>query len=218
MYSNIKIFLDFFLSLIGILITLPIYLIIYCLIKYESPFESVIYKGLRTAKGGGTFRLLKFRTMIIDAEKKGGFSSALDDPRFTKVGRFLRKYKLDELPQFFNVLKGDMSLVGPRPQVKYYTDKYDKHEKLILTVRPGITDISSLVFSDMDSILGSNDVDNIYETQIEPLKNKLRIQYVEKLSLQTDLSILFVTLLVLLGFKKKKVQLFLKSLIPGLEL
>ena len=98
--------------------------------------------------------------MIQDAEDVGGHSTALNDFRLTKIGRFLRKYKLDELPQFINVIKGDMSLVGPRPQVTYYTNQYKNEMKLILSVKPGLTDLASLYFLDMDEILGTANVDD----------------------------------------------------------
>ncbi len=137
--------------------------------------------------------------MIVDAERKGGFSTALGDPRLTRIGRFLRKYKLDELPQFFNVLVGDMSLVGPRPQVLYYTNLYEGEERLILTVRPGITDLASLYFADMDAVLGAVDADVRYQTEIEPVKNKLRIRYVREQSYLLDIRILIETAFKLIG-------------------
>ena len=200
MYQFIKVFLDLLISTFALFVFLPILLFIYLLIKLDSPSDQAIYRGKRTAQGGGDFTLYKFRTMIVNAELKGGPSTAIDDPRLTDIGRFLRRFKLDELPQFINVIKGDMSLVGPRPQVKYYTEKYNQEEKLILSVKPGITDIASIVFSDMDSILGSGNVDSKYEKEIEPLKNELRIKYVQKMGFLTDISILIATFLILLRF------------------
>jgi lipopolysaccharide/colanic/teichoic acid biosynthesis glycosyltransferase len=140
--------------------------------------------------------------MVADAELKGGSSTAIDDPRLTRTGRFLRKYKLDELPQFFNVIVGDMSLVGPRPQVLFYTSKYTDEELLILSVRPGITDLASLYFSDMDSVLGSGDVDARYATEVEPVKNILRLQYVREQSYMLDIRILVETAFKLVGFER----------------
>lgn len=160
-----------------------------------------MYRGKRAARGGGIFYIFKFRTMVVDAEQKGGFSTAVDDPRFTRVGRFLRRFKLDELPQFINVLTGDMSLVGPRPQVTFYTDQYKGEEELILTVRPGITDLASIYFVDMDSTLGTGDVDQKYQTEIEPIKNKLRVKYVKEMSFFLDIQILLGTVFRLIGFK-----------------
>jgi lipopolysaccharide/colanic/teichoic acid biosynthesis glycosyltransferase len=139
--------------------------------------------------------------MVVDAEQKGGFSTAIDDPRLTGTGMFIRKYKLDELPQFFNVLIGDMSLVGPRPQVLFYTNKYKGDERMILTVKPGITDLATLYFSNMDSVLGSGDVDARYLTEVEPVKNKLRIRYVREQSYFLDVRILIETAFKLIGFE-----------------
>ena len=118
--------------------------------------------------------------MVKDAENIGGPSTALNDFRLTKIGRFLRKYKLDELPQFINIIKGDMSLVGPRPQVIYYTNQYKGDYKLILSVKPGLTDFATLYFLDMDKVLGSVNVDEKYAKEIEPIKNSLRLRYVKE--------------------------------------
>ncbi len=161
----------------------------------------VIYKGSRAGIYGSEFKIYKFRTMVINAEKIGGFSTAKNDKRLIKYGRFFRKYKLDELPQLFNVLKGDMSFVGPRPQVFYYTNKYKGENKKILNVKPGITDLSTISFSDMDSVLGSLNVDKYYEENIEPKKNKLRLDYVKNISFGLDIKILFLTVLTLVGIK-----------------
>jgi lipopolysaccharide/colanic/teichoic acid biosynthesis glycosyltransferase len=139
--------------------------------------------------------------MVLDAERKGGFSTAIDDPRLTGLGRFIRKHKLDELPQFFNVLAGDMSLVGPRPQVAFYTDKYEGDEKLILSVKPGITDLASLYYADMDSVLGSGNVDARYLAEIEPVKNQLRLKYIREQSFLLDTRILIETGFKLIGFE-----------------
>lgn len=141
--------------------------------------------------------------MIVDAEKVGGPSTALNDIRVTKIGAFLRKYKLDELPQLFNILKGDMSFVGPRPQVEKYTSLYQGEELSILDVKPGLTDFASLYFIDMDSTLGTENVDEIYISKIEPVKNKLRLKYVKEQSLCTDLRILGLTFLAVLGIKNQ---------------
>ena len=158
-----------------------------------------LYRGKRAGCGNRTFEILKFRTMV-DAENLGGPSTALEDPRITSIGRFLRANKLDELPQLVNVIKGEMSLVGPRFKVSLH-NKYEGEEEIILSVRPGITDLASLHFSDMDAVLGNEDVDKKYETEIEPLKNKLRIQYV-KTSFLLDIRILFETFLGLFGMRK----------------
>lgn len=197
-YAITKRCLDLVFSVVAIALLSPLILGVAALVKLTSP-GPVLYRGLRAGRNGHNFHILKFRTMVVDAEKIGGASTAVDDPRLTRVGRALRKYKLDELPQFFNVLGGSMSLVGPRPQVLSYTEKYQGEERLILNVRPGITDLASLYFSDMDKILGSGDVDAKYATEIEPVKNVLRLRYVKEASLLLDLRILIETAFKLIG-------------------
>lgn len=145
--------------------------------------------------------MFKFKTMKKGSEKYG-FSTALGDERLTKTGSFLRKYKLDELPQFINVLKGNMSFVGPRPQVSFYTDKYNSQLKKILSVKPGITDLASIYFSDMDATLGEGNVENKYANEIEPIKNILRLRYVENRSFSLDAKIFLTTVLMTIGIKK----------------
>jgi lipopolysaccharide/colanic/teichoic acid biosynthesis glycosyltransferase len=132
--------------------------------------------------------------MVINAESKGGPSTALNDVRLISIGKFLRKHKLDELPQFINVLKGEMSIVGPRPQVEQYTKLYNAEEKIILSVKPGLTDYSSVEFINLDSILGDDDVDTKYLEEIEPKKNKLRIKYAREHSLLIDIKIIIQTI------------------------
>lgn len=167
------------------------------LIKTDSP-GPVFYRGKRVGLKGKEFRIYKFRTMVVGADNIGGPSAAFHDPRFTRIGRFLRKYKLDELPQLINILCGEMSFVGPRPQVAQYTDRYSDEENVILSVRPGLTDYASIKFINLDAILGDNDVDVKYLTEIEPEKNRLRIRYVKEHSFSTDMKILFQTLKALL--------------------
>jgi lipopolysaccharide/colanic/teichoic acid biosynthesis glycosyltransferase len=197
-YGFFKRLTDIVVSLTAIIIFGPLMLIVAILIRLSSP-GPVLYRGERACRAGATFRILKFRSMVVDAERKGGFSTSMDDPRFTSIGRFLRKYKLDELPQFFNVLFGEMSLVGPRPQVLYYTSRYTGDELLILSVKPGITDLASLYFVDMDAVLGTGDVDARYQAEIEPIKNQLRIRYVRDQSYLLDLRILIETACKLVG-------------------
>ena len=139
--------------------------------------------------------------MVQDAENIGGYSTALNDYRLTKIGRFLRKYKLDELPQFINVVKGDMSLVGPRPQVKYYTNQYLGELNLILSVKPGLTDLATLYFFDMDEVLGDKDVDEKYANEIEPIKNILRLRYVKEKNFLLDFRVLIETAFGIIGIK-----------------
>lgn len=197
-YLFFKRALDIILSLIVIVALGPLMAVLAVLIKVNST-GPVFYCGERAGIHGSVFHIFKFRSMVADAESKGGFSTAINDSRLTPIGRFLRKHKLDELPQLFNVLLGDMSLVGPRPQVLYYTSRYVGEELLILSVRPGITDLASLYFSDMDAILGSGDVDARYQAEVEPVKNQLRIRYVLEQSFFLDLRILIETVFKLFG-------------------
>ena len=192
---------DIIFCLIVFPIMLPLFAVIGLVIKLDSP-GSVFYRGQRTGLNGKPFRIFKFRTMIADAERKGGPSTALNDHRLTNSGRFLRKYKIDELPQFINVLKGEMSIVGPRPQVERYTKLYDEEEQTILSLRPGLTDFASIKFVNLDQILGDESVDEKYLKEIEPIKNKLRIKYVKDHSFWVDLKIIFMTLVQLLRLKK----------------
>lgn len=193
-YSLFKRIFDLVFAATGLIFLSPLLIVISLLIKLTS-HGPVIYYGERVGLNGDLFNIMKFRSMVVDAEKYGGPSTALNDMRLTSIGRFLRKYKLDELPQIINVLKGDMSFVGPRPQVKLYTDMYNDEEKLILSLRPGITDLSSLYFSDMDSTLGMNDVDAYYLKHVEPVKNRFRVRYVREVSFCLDIKILIETVL-----------------------
>lgn len=185
---------DFFCALAGFLMLSPLFLLIGIAIKINSP-GPVLYKGRRIGRHGTPFYMFKFRTMVVNAEKIGGSSTAENDPRITKIGSFLRKSKLDEIPQLLNIIRGEMSLVGPRPEVEEYTSMYTDEEKLILSVRPGITDYSSIQFRNLNTILaGSEDPDKHYRDVIRPVKNQLRLQYVRKQSFMEDLKIIFKTL------------------------
>lgn len=182
---------------VGLLLAFPFLVVIGAAIRLTSE-GPVFYRGVRTGLDGKPFRIYKFRTMVADAEQVGGPSTALNDSRITSIGRFLRRYKLDEVPQFINVLTGEMSLVGPRPQVERYTKLYKGEEKIILSVRPGMTDYASIHFIDMDATLGDVDVDRKYLEEVEPQKNALRIRYIKERSFSTDMKILFKTLTKLL--------------------
>lgn len=150
--------------------------------------------GVRVARGGGDFRMLKFRSMRPDAWKTGVSSTAAGDARITRLGRFLRRAKLDELPQLWNVLTGEMSLVGPRPQVRADASLYTEEERRMLGVRPGITDLASIIFADEGEILaGSEDPDLLYNQTIRPWKSRLALLYVERSSLGSDLRVLWWT-------------------------
>ena len=185
---------DIFFSLSGLFFLIIPFAIIAILIKSEDG-GPVFYRGERVGIRGKPFRIYKFRTMVVNAEKIGPSSTSDDDPRITKIGRFLRKYKLDELPQLINVLKGEMSFVGPRPEVKKFTDLYTEEEKAILSVRPGITDWASLWNSDEGSILaGVEDPDRVYMEKIRPEKIRLQLKYVRERSLWVDIKIIFKTI------------------------
>lgn len=201
MYIFFKRLIDLLVSLSLLFISLPLLIIIALSIKLTSGKGSVLYRGKRASKYGEIFYLLKFRTMVHDAEKLGGPSTAINDSRLTPIGRFLRKCKLDELPQLINVVKGEMSLVGPRPQVLEYTKEYQGEDLIILSVLPGVTDLASLYFLDMDTTLGETDVDEVYKNKIEPIKNKLRVQYVKNRGFALDLRILIETFFSLLGIR-----------------
>ncbi len=190
----IKKLFDFFCSLIGVIILSPILLIISLAIKLGSP-GPVFYRGLRVGKDKKPFKIFKFRTLVINADKIGGPSTSDDDPRLTKIGKFLRKYKLDELPQLFNVIKGEISLVGPRPEVPEYAKLYKNEEQIIFKVKPGITDLASLWNADEGAILkGSSDPEKTYLEKIRPEKVRLQIKYVKERSFVGDLKIIFKTL------------------------
>lgn len=185
--------LDVCVSGVLFVITLPCLLVIAVAIKLHDG-GPVFYKGQRAGRNGRMFSILKFRTMVVDAERLGGPSTADDDARITRAGRVLRKYKLDELPQLVNVLKGDMSLVGPRPEVVQEVDRYTDEERLLLTVRPGITDYASLKFHDEGAILkGSGDPHEAYRRLIRSEKVRLGLEYVRNRSLKVDLAILAAT-------------------------
>ncbi len=155
----------------------------------------ILYRGTRVGQFGKTFRMLKFRTMVSDAEKLGGSATANDDTRITKLGAFLRKYKLDEFPQLINVLKGDMSIVGPRPEIVEYVNLSSQEERRIVSVRPGITDWATVWDSDEGALLaGKADPERFYLENIRPVKVKLQLQYVNAQSFWTDLKIIGETM------------------------
>ena len=188
---------DFLSSLIGLILVSPILLTVAILIKREDE-GAVFYRGVRVGRFGKPFRIFKFRTMVLNAEKLGGPSTADDDPRITKTGRFIRRFKLDELPQLMNVLKGEMSIVGPRPEVQMYVDIFTEEEKAILSVRPGITDWASIWNPDEGAILaGSPDPEKTYMEKIRPEKIRLQLKYVRERSFWNDLKIIAQTIITI---------------------
>ena len=185
---------DIFGSALGLIVLSPVLVCLAAATKLGSP-GPVLYKGARVGVNGGKFNILKFRSMVTNAEAIGGSSTPEDDPRVTRVGRFLRANKLDELPQLWNVLVGQMSLVGPRPQVQWAVDRYTQEERLVLSVKPGITDYASLRFANESEILkGSTDPDRDYMEKIHPEKMRLSLEYVRSRSFSGDLSIIAQTL------------------------
>ena len=200
MYRFCKRAFDICFALVGLMLFSLFMIFVAFLIKLNSS-GPVFYRGTRVGLHGKKFKIFKFRTMVENAETIGGPSTALNDPRVTKIGRFLRRYKLDELPQLINIILGTMSFVGPRPQVEKYTDMYQGREKIILDVKPGITDYASIKFINQEQILGEESVDEKYLREIEPEKNKLRIQYAMKHSFLIDLHILLMTFVRLLRIR-----------------
>lgn len=195
----LKRFIDIFLASIGIILVSPIFFIVMLVVKFSSTGK-VFYLGERIGLNGKPFKIIKFRTMVENADKGPGTTSK-NDNRITFIGRYLRKHKFDELPQLFNILIGDMSFVGPRPELKKYTDLYKGDEKLILTVRPGLTDISSIYFSNLNELIDDINPDKSFEEKILLKKNFLRVEYVKKQSLLFDLNLILKTLVKLFGFK-----------------
>jgi lipopolysaccharide/colanic/teichoic acid biosynthesis glycosyltransferase len=185
---------DIVFSIIGLALSMPIFIFLAIRIKREDN-GPVFYRGLRVGQNGKLLRMFKFRTMVVNAEKIGGPSTADDDPRITRTGRLIRRFKFDELPQLLNVLRGEMSFVGPRPEVKHYVDMFTEEEQIILTVKPGITDWASLWNSDEGAILaGSADAEKSYMEKIRPEKIRLQLKYVRERSFLTDVKIILLTL------------------------
>ena len=197
-YRKIKRIFDFFLSLIGIILASPILLFGALAIKLTSK-GPVFYMGQRVGKNGILFKMYKFRTMVVNADKIGGPSTPIDDPRLLKIGKFFKKFQIDELPQLINVLKGEMSFVGPRPEVPIYVNMMTEEErKTILSVRPGITDFASLWnFHEGDILKGAEDPEKEYMEKIRPEKLRLQKKYIREMSFWTDIKIIFKTVLKL---------------------
>lgn len=189
----LKRYTDIALGLVGLTLAAPVLAYAAVRIKLEDG-GPVFYRGVRVGRHGRHFRMFKLRTMVFNADKIGGPSAAAGDPRVTRIGEWLRRHKLDELPQFINVLIGDMSFVGPRPEVPFYTDMYSDEERAILSVRPGITDFATLWNSNEGEVLaGSVDPERTYMEKIRPTKIRLQLEYVERQSFWTDMSIIWQT-------------------------
>lgn len=187
-------FFDLLFSILGLVVLSPLFAFVAIWIKLDSNGR-VFYKQTRVGLNNKDFKLLKFRSMVTDAEKKGLITVGGRDPRVTRSGYFIRKYKLDELPQLINVLKGDMSIVGPRPEVRKYVDLYDAYQRKVLTVKPGISDYASIEYIDENEILGkAEDPEKVYIEQIIPEKIRYNMKYIHNHSLKEYFKIIFLTI------------------------
>lgn len=185
--------LDIIFSLLGVIILSPFFILLSLWVKLDS-IGPVFYRQKRIGRGGEEFSLLKFRSMHVDADKKGLLTVGGRDPRITRSGYILRKFKLDELPQLFNVLAGDMSVVGPRPEVKKYVDLYNDEQRKVLSVRPGITDMASIEFSNENEILEKQaDPEQYYIDHIMPEKIRLNQQYIQSPTVGNYFRIILLT-------------------------
>jgi len=203
--TGLKRAFDISFSFIAVILLSPILLTVALLIKLHDG-GPVFYRGERAGLGGKRFRIFKFRTMVLEADKAGASSTPDDDPRITLIGRFLRRYKVDELPQLLNVFRGDMSVVGPRPQVPWAVDLYSAKEKALLSVRPGITDYASIRFRNEGEILkGSADPDGEYLKTIAPEKIRLGLLYVHQHSLLVDIRIIVATMAAVVGVNPTRI-------------
>ncbi|MCC7303169.1 MAG: sugar transferase [Bacteroidia bacterium] len=190
---------DFVFSLIGLIILLPLFIIISLLVLLTSS-GGVFFTQRRVGKEGKEFQLVKFRTMRPGSHRQGLLTVGSADPRITGIGRFLRKTKLDEFPQLWNVLAGDMSLVGPRPEVKKYTDLYTEEQRHVLSVRPGITDLASIEYANENDLLAaSGDPEAYYIQQIMPAKLRISLDYLRRQSFFLDLKIILKTVIRILS-------------------
>ncbi len=190
---HIKRVVDLAVTLPSLVIVIPIYIIIAIAIIIEDGCP-VFYRPYRGGYKNKPFKIYKFRTMVKNADQIGGGTTANHDPRITKVGAVLRKTKLDETANLINILMGNMSIVGPRPELIKYTEKYEGNEKKIFEVRPGVTDFSSIEFINLDEIVGSNNADEMYEKHVLKKKNMLRVKYANSVGFITDCKIFLVTL------------------------
>ncbi len=204
--------LDFFLSFCGLILASPVLLPVMFLV-WRQDGNSPFYVASRIGVDGREFRMIKLRSMVVGADKSGVDSTSTNDARITTIGRFIRAYKLDEITQLWNVLKGDMSLVGPRPNVKRETDIYTMVEKRLLTVRPGVTDFASIVFSDEGEILSNKeDPDLAYNQLIRPWKSSLGLFYIDNRSLWSDIKLVACTAIAIIS-RKRALNLLVQELI-----
>ena len=185
---------DFIFSFVFLILLFPFFIILSLFIILDSK-GGIFFKQIRVGKDGKDFNILKFRTMHTGADKKGLLTIGKKDMRVTRIGYYLRRYKLDELPQLINILKGDMSIVGPRPEVRKYVDFYTQEQLKVLSVKPGLTDFASLEYIDESEILSkSTEPEKLYIKEIMPAKLALNMHYIKTQGLYTDLKIIFKTL------------------------
>lgn len=186
------------MSSLGILILLPVFILVAVLIALESN-GPVLYKQVRVGKGNKDFKILKFRTMKVNSDKQGLLTVGGRDPRITRIGYFLRKFKIDELPQLINVFMGEMSFVGPRPEVRKYVSLYTKDQLKVLDVQPGITDQASILYSNENEILSTQDnPDAYYISVIMPNKLKINLSYIKQRSFMKDIGVILKTIFKIL--------------------
>lgn len=198
LYPFIKRLTDILISIIGLIILSPIFLLIILLI-YITSSRPIFFMQERVGRNWKTFKIIKFRTMVCGAQKLGPEVSSQNDPRITSLGKFLRKFKLDEIPQLINVLKGDMSIVGPRPEVMKYANYYSKEFSIILRIKPGISDYASIAYRNEASLLPVLcDCEKFYVNEIMPKKIDLYKQYLREIGFKTDWKIIFATLKAIL--------------------
>ena len=190
-------------SSLGLIVLLPLLISIAFIIKWESK-GPILYRGERVGLNKHLFQIFKFRTMVENAESLGGLVTSKNDTRVTRIGSILRKYKIDEIPQLFNILRGDMSLVGPRPEVTEFTSLYKKEEEIIFSVKPGLTDFSSIEFVQLGETLGNNSNKRFEEEVNKVLRRKieLRIKYVLERSFLVDIRILIMTVKKLISINR----------------
>lgn len=193
---------DIIFSLLGLIVLLPVFLVIAIVIKMDSK-GPVFFKQIRIGKEGKEFKILKFRTMVVDAEKKGMQITVGRDSRITRSGHYLRKSKLDELPQLINVLLGDMSFVGHRPEVPKYVAMYDENQKSVLKVKPGITDIASIEYRDENTLLAqSTNPEKTYIEEVMPSKLELNMKYIRNISIVNDIRLILKTIFKIMNVHK----------------
>jgi len=197
---------DIFFSLFGLLLFLPVILILSVIIKLDSK-GPVFYRQERVTIYNKTFKIFKFRTMVQNADKIGTLVTIDNDKRITKVGNIIRKFRLDEIPQLINVLIGDMSFIGTRPEVRKYVDQYSNEMKATLLMKAGVTSMTSILFKDEAEIINkwtkeNEDIDDIYIKKILPLKMKYNLEYIQKFNIYYDIKVIINTLLAVSGLKQ----------------